>query len=288
MAIETVKLGDLEVSRFILGGNPPSGFSHWNAAMDEEQKHYYTCDRIKAVYREAERLGVTTHVGRADHHIMRVLTEYWDEGGKIQWIAQTCPELGMPERGAQNGIRNGAKAVFIHGGQMDHKQIHNRLEDIPPVINMIHDAGLPAGVAGHQTNVFEWAEEHLDCDFYMCSYYDPVLRDKTPEHLADSDENFDDADRERMTQMIQKLSKPVIHYKVLASGRHDPKEAFRYTASKMRPGDAVCVGIYPKERPNELEEDVGLLEEALSGVAGPQPGRSPDEIGPGGPRAKLP
>ena len=263
MAIEKVKLGDLEVSRLILGGNPFSGFSHWNGAGDSEMKHYYTAARIKETYREAERLGVNTHIGRGDHHVIRVLMEYWDEGGEIQWITQTCPELGTPERGAMNGINNGTKAVFIHGGQTDNMRIHGRLEECIPVINMIHDKGLPAGVAGHVPEIFEWAEEHLDCDFYMCSHYNPIFRDESPEHLSDSVEEFVEADRERMTATIQKLSKPVIHYKILAGGRNDPKEAFRYTASKMRPGDAVCVGIYPKDKPDMVAEDIKLLEESL-------------------------
>lgn len=266
MQIAKVKLGDLEVSRFILGGNPQSGFSHWDRARDQEMKHYYTAERCKALYRQAESLGVTTHIGRTDNHIVRLLMEYWDEGGTIQWIAQTAPELGPPERGALNGINNGAKAVFIHGGQTDNMRIHGRLEDAIPVINMIHDKGLPAGVAGHVSAIFEWAEEHLDCDFYMCSHYDPIYRDKSPEHITVDDEIFDDAHRERMTATIQQLSKPVIHYKILAGGRHDPKEAFRYTASKMRPGDAVCVGIYTKAKPNMLGEDLQLLRDSLAAV----------------------
>ena len=265
MALATVKLGELEVSRFILGGNPFSGFSHWDAAGDDEMRHYFTAERIKALYREAEGLGVNTHIGRADHHVMRVLMEYWDEGGEIQWIAQTCPELGTPERGALNGINYGAKAVFVHGGQTDHMRIHGRLEELPPVINMIHDAGLPAGVAGHVPEIFEWAEEHLECDFYMCSHYNPIFRDKSPEHMTMEDEIFNDEDRERMTAAIQKLSKPVIHYKILAGARNDPKDAFRYTASKMRAGDAVCVGIYPKDKPDMIAEDLRLLEKALVG-----------------------
>lgn len=269
MAIEKVKLGDLEVSRLILGGNPFSGFSHWHAAGDSEMKHYHSAARIKETYREAERLGVNTHIGRADHHVIRVLMEYWDEGGEIQWIAQTCPELGGPERGAMNGISNGAKAVFIHGGQTDNMRIHGRLEECIPVINMIHDKGLPAGVAGHVPAIFEWAEEHLDCDFYMCSHYNPIYRDKSPEHMTMDDEVFDDADRERMTATIQKLSKPVIHYKILAAGRHDPKEAFDYTASKMRDGDAVCVGMYTKMKANMIEEDIRLLEEGLKAARVP-------------------
>lgn len=266
MALEKVKLGELEVSRFILGGNPLSGFSHQSRAADDEMRHYFTTEHIKALYREAERLGVNTHLGRADHHIIRVLMEHWDEGGNIQWIAQTCPEIGSPERGALNGINHGAKAVFIHGGEMDNFRIHGRLEEAIPVIEMIHDAGLPAGVGGHTPEVFQWAEEHLKCDFYMCSYYNPVPRDDTPENMGADEELFDDADRERMVATIQRLSKPVIHYKIMGSGRNAPKDAFRYAASHMRPGDAVCVGIYPKDRSGELEEDVRLFGESLAAV----------------------
>jgi len=262
--VETVKLGGLEVSRFILGGNPFSGFSHLSPQMDHEQLHYYTCERIKQTYREAERAGVTAHIGRADHHITRTLMEYWDEGGTIQWIAQTCPEVGSPERGAQNGFRFGAKAVFLHGGHMDFLRLQGRLDEIPPVINMIHDRGLPAGVAGHTPEVFEWAEEHLDCDFYMCSYYNPVPRDKAPDNPgAGNEDRFRPEDRERMTSAIQRLSKPVIHYKIMAAGRNDPREAFQYAAGKMRPGDAVCVGVHTKHRPDEIAEDVRLLGDSL-------------------------
>ncbi len=262
--MEQVKLGGLSVSRFILGGNPFSGFSHQTAEVDQEQLHYYSCEQIKATYREAERLGVNAHVGRADHHIMRVLMEYWDEGGTIQWIAQTCPELGTVERGARNGLRGGAKAVFIHGGSMDFHELNGRLDEIPPVVSMIHDWGLPVGVAGHRPAVFEWAEEHLKCDFYMCSYYDPVPRDTGAENPgAKSGERFRAEDRDRMAATIKLLSKPVIHYKVMAAGRNDPKAAFDYVARTMRDGDAVCVGVHTKHRPNEIAEDIGLLEASL-------------------------
>jgi len=94
--MQQVHIGGLSVSRLIIGGNPFSGFSHQGSARDEEMKHYYTTERIKATLHEAERVGINTHIGRADHHVMRFLLEYWDEGGTLQWIAQTCPELGAP------------------------------------------------------------------------------------------------------------------------------------------------------------------------------------------------
>jgi len=266
VAVGTIRLGDLEVSRFMLGGNPFSGFSHQTAELGARMVHYFTCERIKATYREAERLGITTHVGRADHHIMRVLLEYWDEGGGIQWVAQTCPEVGTIQRGVQNAIRGRAKACYVHGGVMDNLLAAGRLDDVPAAINMIHDAGLPAGVAGHNPKVFEWAEEHLDCDFYMCCYYNPSNRARHAEHIVGESEWFHAEDRDAMTDVIQRLSKPAIHYKVMAAGRNDPREAFEYVARKLRPQDAVCVGVYTEKRPNELAEDVRLFEEALRTV----------------------
>ncbi|HOX37748.1 MAG TPA: hypothetical protein PL033_07150 [Candidatus Brocadiia bacterium] len=263
MALEKVKLGKLDVTKFILGGNPFSGFSHQTHEANSEMVHYYTAERIKQVFREAERLGVNTHLGRADHHIMRVLLEYWDEGGTLQWIAQTCPEVGSIQRGIQNGIAGGASACFIHGGVMDNLLANNRLGDVPDCIKMIRDAGLPAGVAGHDPRVFEWAEEHLDCDFYMCCYYNPSSRASKADHDPDAKEWFRDEDREVMTRLIAKLSRPAIHYKIMAAGRNRPSEAFAYAAKRMRAGDAVCVGVFPKHRPKELEEDARLVEELM-------------------------
>ncbi len=262
--MQWVRLGNLAVSRFILGGNPFSGFSHQTPEMDNEQLHYYTSNRIKQTYREAERLGVNTYIGRTDHHTCRLLLEYWDEGGTIQWIAQTCPEVAAPERCVRNAVRFGAKAIFVHGGWVDFLWAKGRIAEVPPIINMIHDHGLPVGIAGHLPEVFEWAEEHLDCDFYLCSYYNPVPRDNGPENPgAGQPERFDSADRDRMTTAIQYLSKPVVHYKIMAAVRNEPREAFAYAASKMRASDAVCVGVHTKDRPNEIAENVALLEEEL-------------------------
>jgi hypothetical protein len=38
--MQTIKLGKIEVTRFILGGNPFSGFSHQSSARDREMMLY--------------------------------------------------------------------------------------------------------------------------------------------------------------------------------------------------------------------------------------------------------
>lgn len=262
--MEITRIGNLGVSRFILGSNPFSGFSHQTTARSEEMLDYYTTANIKAEMRKAEKLGINTLLGRADHHMIRVLREYRNEGGRLQWFAQTCPELGPVERGVQNAIRGRANACYVHGGVMDNYLANNKLDLIVPAIEMIRDAGMPAGIAGHNPEVFLWAEQNLDVDFYMCSYYNPTSRAANPEHVVGAKEWFEPADRERMIDVIRGLSRPVIHYKVLAAGRNDPKEAFERVARAMRPSDAVCVGIYAGDDIAMLEKDVRLFHDALA------------------------
>ncbi len=261
--MEKVKIANLAVSKLILGGNPFSGFSHQTPEKDQEMRRYYTSARIKATLRQAEALGVNTFIGRTDHHIQRVLLEYWDEGGTIRWVAQTCTEYQSIQRSIAEAVEAGAGACYIHGGQMDHLFANRKLDTVTDAIAQIRDAGLVAGVAAHNPQVHEWVGEHLELDFYMCSYYDPSPRDDLAEQRAGIKECFRDADRAKMVAVIQHLPAPAIHYKVLAAGRHDPDAAFAFVARHLRPQDAVCVGIYPKNKSTMLEENVTLLEQHL-------------------------
>ncbi len=263
MSIGTVKLGALEITRLIIGGNPFSGFSHQGSKRDQQMRHHYTVSRIKEVLAQAEQLGINSHMSRADHHVMRYIMEYWDQGGKIIWLAQTCPELGDISRGVDNAVAGNASACHIHGGLMDFLLANNQLDELPDAIAKIRDAGMPAGIAGHNPKVFEWAEEHLDVDYYACSYYNSAHRDKRAEHVSGMPEWFKPQDREVMTRLIQRLSKPVIHYKVLAAGRNDPQAAFDFVARHLRPQDAVCVGVFTKDHPNSLADNLRLLQESL-------------------------
>ncbi len=264
--MQYVQFKHVEVSRFILGSNPFSGFSHQSPVNDDAMRHYFTTANIKAVLHQAEDLGINTLIARSDFHIMRMLTEYRDEGGKLQWFAQTCPEVGSHETCIERAYHYGARACYLHGGVMDYAFAQNKLDDVPSAIDLIHQKGMLAGIAAHNPLVIAWAEAHLNLDFYMCCYYNPSHRDEHAAHDPNATEWFLEKDRQLMTDLIQTLTHPVIHYKIMAAGRNDPRAAFAFAASKMRANDAVCVGIYPKEDPGILRQDITLLEESLSRI----------------------
>jgi len=224
---------------------------------------------IKQMFTEAEALGVNAVIARTDFHIMRLMMEYFDENpeSSLQWFAQTCPEVGSHEACITRAAAYHAKAVHLHGGVMDYRFAQGKLDDIQPALDLIRQEGMLAGIAAHNYRVIEWAETNLDLDYYMCCYYNPDRRDERAAHDPNAQENYSESDRQAMTGIIPHLSRPVIHYKIMAAGRNDPVEAFSFAASKMRENDAVCVGIYPKDKPNMLKEDVQLLEESLKAVA---------------------
>jgi hypothetical protein len=265
--LDTVRIGSHDVSRFILGSNPFSGFSHQGHERDREMVDHYTCARIKELLHQAESLGINTVIARADFHMARTLLEFHNEGGKLQWFGQTCPELGAPEPSLQRVARFGGPACHIHGGYADHLMGKGEMDKLIPTVKYARELGLTVGMAGHMTKTIRWAEENLDLDYYMCCYYHPIDRSKSAEHRAGTNERYRDIDREAMVALIQELDRPVIHYKIMAAGRNDPAEAFGFAARHMRPGDACCVGIHTGDKADMLKEDVELLENSMRAVA---------------------
>ena len=266
MQVPTVDIGDLQVSRLMVGGNPFSGFSHQSQERSAEMRAWYTDERIVETWFQAESLGLNTCLCRGDDHITRVLKRYWDEGGSMRWIAQTDSRAETSAIGARYCLDHGASACYLHGGVMDNLIAHERYEEIRAFVDVVRSAGNSVGVAGHMPLDFFWAEENLNVDFYMVSYYNPSPRQDVPHHDPARAEQYLEEDREERVEAIQKLSRPAIHYKILAAGRNDPGEAFAYAARHMRPGDAVCVGIYTKDDPNMLAEDIELLLRNLCAV----------------------
>lgn len=259
MSLGTTQLGNMTVGRFIIGGNPFSGFSHQNRERDAEMQAFYTPECIVETMLQAERLGVTAAISRTDAHILRVWGDFRAAGGTLQWIAQTASELPDFATAIAAARQGGASGCYLHGGQMEHYLASGRGEEICRAIDLIKQAGMAAGVAGHVPEIFHWAETHLQVDFYMCSYYHPTERAHNAGHVSGMEEIFDDADRERMVATIRELSRPVIHYKVLAAGRKTPQEAFAFVAQHLRPQDAVCVGVFPRDHPSMLADDLAML-----------------------------
>jgi len=105
------------VSRLICGGNPFSGYSHVSAELDREMIEYYDMPKLQAALQECSRQGITAFQSRGDRHQMRMFLEYRQNGGTLQWIAQTASEFASMEANIAEIVRYKPIAVYHHGIQ---------------------------------------------------------------------------------------------------------------------------------------------------------------------------
>ncbi len=258
--LPVVDICGLAVSRLIVGGNPFSGFSHQSRERDEEMLDYYTTERLKETLGRAEAAGVTTTIMRSDLHVHRLLREYYNEGGTIQWIAQVGADSGASSipQAADRAAAAGAKAAYIHGGQVDHCYAEQDGASLSQWLERIRSHGIPAGVAGHAPEVHRWVDRLGIADFHaVCFYNCGSLHDG-------QGEKFKPDDPPKAVEAIQAIRKPCIGYKIMAAGRLAPRTALEFAFAHIKPTDAVNVGIYRGDNDNMIADDVALVEEILS------------------------
>lgn len=258
--LERVQICDLEVSRLIIGGNPFSGYSHQSAERDEEMMDYYTTRRLKETLNRAYEAGINTTVMRSDTHIHRLLREYYNEGGQIQWIAQVGrdSEALSLEQAVDRAVGAGAEAVYMHGAILDQFYSEGREERVRELVDHIHSHDLPAGFAGHAPQAHLWAHEsEAGLDFQTVCFYNCGSL-----HDGEGDK-FRSDDPPKAIEAVRQIPRPVLGYKIMGAGRVDPQEAFEFAFENIKDTDAVVVGMYLGDNENMIEENVAMVSEIL-------------------------
>jgi len=258
--LPTIDLCGLDVSRFIIGGNPFSGFSHQSRERDEEMLDYYTTERLKETLRRGEAAGVTTTIMRSDPHIHRLLREYYNEDGTLHWIAQCGADSGAASivQAIDRAVAAGAKAAYVHGGQVDHCYAEQDAKSLTEWVERIRSHGIPAGVAGHAPEAHLWVDSLGIADFHAVAFYNcGSLHDG-------KGDKFKPEDPPKAVEAIRAIAKPCIGYKIMAAGRVDAREALEFAFANIKPTDAVNVGIYRGDNDRMVEDDVALVEAILA------------------------
>jgi hypothetical protein len=266
-----VEFGKHGISRLVVGGNPVSGNSHVSRALDAEMADYFTAANIKKMLRECEQGGINTWQSRGDRFILRMLREYRNEGGTIQWIAQTASELADIGRNIRDCAAAGAIGIYHHGALTDSLWRGGRIGEVLPRLKAMRDAGVRVGAGTHIPEVIDHIEsEGWDADFYMTSLYN---LGRTKEEIARlggeaQGELFWEPDRERMLERVRKTSKQCLIFKVYAAARRaksaaDMRASLRQVFESAKPRDAVVIGMFPKHSP-QVAENCRLVREALA------------------------
>ncbi|MGB2820128.1 MAG: hypothetical protein WBF17_04050, partial [Phycisphaerae bacterium] len=222
------RIGNVEVSRLVIGGNPFSGFSHQSHQRDREMRDYFTNERIHCVLRDAEAAGINTAFMRTDDHILGVLGDYRRAGGTIQWFAQVVydkSDADVHRRWIRRAGELGAAGMYLHGGATDYWHANGQFDLFHEALELMRGFGSPGGFAGHRPDAHAWVRDNVKPDFQMCCHYNPTDRTVDPAH-SNVDEKWDPRDRAAMLDLIATLPCPAVHYKVFAGGNRPVDEAF--------------------------------------------------------------
>ncbi len=260
-----IQFGKYKISKLIVGGNPISGNSHFSSELSRNMLDYFSEENVLELLSMSEKHGINTWQSRADRHIMRLLSAHRNEGGKLNWIAQTASEMNSIPGNIKNAAKNGAIAVYHHGSQTDKFWHAGQIDKVNDMLKVMRDTGVMVGMGSHIPEALEYAEEKgWDIDFYMNCFYHPLKKrgkidEKTGKPFVG--EYYGDEDRDKMCRFIRQTDKICLGFKILAAGRkcttkETTKKAFEYALKNIKKKDAVVVGMF---FPYHVKEDANYV-----------------------------
>lgn len=250
------KLGDVKMSRLMLGGNLVSGYMH---ARDLKYvtrlfRAYVTEEKIFETFRLAEENGVNTVLESGANLVYKYNKEF---GGKMQIIPSIHPEIGQaPGKLAgeiAKKVDDGCVALYVWGVAGDKLTKLERVDLIAEAVELTKKHNIPIGVGAHSLEVVKACEEQgIPCDFYVKTLHQDNYFTATPEPLRkeyiwlDGGEGWSDSmwciNPEETVEYMAKVKKPWIAFKVLAAGAILPRHGFAHALDNG--ADFLGVGMF--------------------------------------------
>ena len=263
------KIGNLEVSRLICGGNLIAGFAHSRDLIYVSKllKTYFTHEKIWDTFRLCEACGINSAIVRTASDTIKVMNRYWKLGGKIQWLAQTYPKDDDVITNSQWAIDTGASAVYIQGNIADRWIEAGRLDLFEKWISHFHGKGIPIGIGGHELQVVKTMEENnFPVDFYMKTlhpnnYWSYQNDEPKPNVISNKQDNYWSRTPVETIEYMKNVEKPWIAFKTLAAGALKPKEGFKYAFENG--ADFACVGMFDYQ----VVENCNTLNDTLQNIS---------------------
>lgn len=252
------EIAGMKIGRMLLGGNLLTHYTHsrdlkyvYNLAA-----HYNTPEKIFETMRIAEAHGINAVVIHTANGVVDGMKEYKRQGGKIQWIiCPTAPindEMSDYTAQCQQCIDAGVDSLYLWGVHAD--SLVGRPDLIKKAVNTMRSFGVPVGVAAHELAVIEVCEqEKIKCDFYLKTFHH--------HNYPTAKLNYDSSwcsDPEKTIEVMSKVEKPWIAYKIMAAGAIPPRNALEYAFANG--ADFTAFGMFDFE----IDQDTRLLNEVLA------------------------
>jgi hypothetical protein len=246
------------MGRMILGGNLLTHYTHsrdlryvYNLAA-----HYNTPEKIKETLRIAEAHGANATVIHTAKGVLDGMRAYKKEGGKLKWIV--CPTARISDdmkdyaKGCKECADAGVDSLYLWGVHAD--RMTGKPDLFKKAVDVMKSFNLPVGIAAHQLSVIEVCErEKVECDYYLKTLH----HHNYPSAKLNHDSSWCN-DPNKVIEVMAKVEKPWIAYKIMAAGAIKPKNAMEYAFQNG--ADFVVCGMFDYE----IDEDSRLANEVLN------------------------
>ncbi|HPO11912.1 MAG TPA: hypothetical protein PLI09_00585 [Candidatus Hydrogenedentes bacterium] len=273
------KIGNLSISRFVLGGNLITHYTHSRDLMYVYKlaEHYNTHERVQDTLLQAERNGINTVSIHTVPQLELMIKHHRERGGKLQWIVccTAKPEDQWDDYVKQVDmlIRLKVSAIYLFGVAADRLVKDGRMDLVAKCVELVKERGLPSGVGGHDLRVIQECEKNkIPADFYIKTFhhhnYPSAPR---PDELTEPTREVPGywcLNPQETIDFMKTVEKPWFAFKVMAAGAIPPRDAFTYAFNNG--ADHVLAGMFDFE----MDEDVKIAREVLADVKRERPWRS--------------
>lgn len=260
-------VGEVSVSRMIIGTNWFLGFSHCTAARDKLIMQYMDRRNIADVIVEFMKAGVDTIMGLMQRPLLyQAIQEAQDRTGK-KLILISTPTFSITPQTAERGVDHDEAAKILDAEAklgttfcLPHESTTDCLVDkctrqirhMDKLCKMIRERGMIPGLSTHTPETIVFADSSgLDVETYISIYNSMGFL----MHL----------EVDWIHRIIHKARKPVITIKPMASGQLRPFQALTFVWSTIREQDMVTIGCMT---PDEVKECIELSLTALGYAEG--------------------
>ncbi len=275
-SMPTGKIGNVTVSRFLMGGNLIGGWAHSRDLMYVSKlfREYNTEAKIFETLELAQACGINTI--QIDPKCWEPIEKYnRTRTHKIQTMI--CVPLLEDKIKMRDEIRRqvdkGATLLYSHGGRTDSFMMKGgSIDVIAQMVDLIKAEGVPAGVGGHSLNMPKACEEHnVNPDFYVKTFHTDRYWSATPEghrkeydwmrrhpndHNANNDSMWCNNPKET-AEFMESVKRPWVAFKVMAAGAISPLIAFPF--AYRHGADFVIAGMFDFQ----VEADVKIALNAI-------------------------
>lgn len=252
------KLGDLTISRMVMGCNLIGGWSHARDLIyaDTLFKAYNNERKIIETLYLAEQSGINTAF---------MVTQYYPTFNKYKSIynsnMQSICQAMLPDKDffydINMAIASNPTAIYIQGGEGDRYANAGKFDMLRKAVEYIKSHGFHAGIGAHSLETIKACErEGINADFYVKTFHHDnywsahpienrveysVIGKASPDHNR-FHENMWDLFPLKTIEYMKEVNKPWFAFKVLAAGAIEPKVGFRYAFENG--ADFICVGMF--------------------------------------------